>query len=156
MPELPDITVYIEALDRRITGARLTGIRLASPFLLRSVDPPLAEFTGKAITDLRRIGKRIALGFEGDLWLVIHLMIAGRLHWAEAGAKLPGGKRGLAGFDFEPGTLILTEAGSKKRASLHAVRGAAGLAAHDPGGIEPLAVDADAFGAALIAGNHTL
>ena len=153
MPELPDIEAYLTALDTRIGGARVTGIRLASPFLLRSVDPPLTEFEGRAVTGLRRLGKRIAIGVEGDLWLVLHLMIAGRLHWAAPGAKIPGGKRGLAAFDFEPGSLILTEAGSKKRASLHAVRGAA---EHDPGGIEPLEIDLDAFRAALTRGNHTL
>lgn len=156
MPELPDIEAYLTALDRRVMGVRLTGIRLASPFLLRSVDPPLAAFEGCSATALRRIGKRIAIGVEGDLWLVLHLMIAGRLHWAEPGAKMPGGKRGLAAFDLETGSLILTEAGSKKRASLHAVRGTSALDDHDPGGIEPLEIDLNAFRAALTHGNHTL
>ena len=129
MPELPDITVYIEALERRITGARLDGVRLASPFLLRTARPPIASAQGRKVESLRRIGKRIAIGLEGDLWLVMHLMIAGRLHWKdEAGAAIPGGRRGLAAFDFSSGTLIFTEAGSKKRASLHLVEGEAGLA----------------------------
>jgi formamidopyrimidine-DNA glycosylase len=156
MPELPDITVYIEALDRRVTGAPLEGVRLASPFLLRTVEPPLADFTGKRVRGLRRIGKRIAFDFEGDLWLVLHLMIAGRLHWKAAGAAIPGGKRGLAAFDFPDGTLILTEAGSKKRASLHAVKGEAGLAAHDPGGIELFEASLEDFSARLTRSNHTL
>jgi formamidopyrimidine-DNA glycosylase len=156
MPELPDITAYIEALDRRVTGAPLEGVRLASPFLLRTVEPPLSDFTGKRVTGLRRIGKRIAFGFEGDLWLVLHLMIAGRLHWKAAGAAIPGGKRGLAAFDFPEGTLILTEAGSKKRASLHAVAGEAGLAAHDPGGIELFEASLEDFSARLTQSNHTL
>ena len=127
MPELPDIEAYIRALEARIEGEPLTGTRLASPFLLRSVEPPLDAFNGVKVVDLRRLGKRIAIGFEGDLWLVLHLMIAGRLQWAEPKAKIPGGKRGLAAFDFTSGTLILTEAGSKKRASLHVVAGRAGL-----------------------------
>ena len=156
MPELPDIAAYIEALERRVTGAPLTGVRLASPFLLRTVAPPLADFSGKRVTGLRRIGKRIALGFEDDLWLVLHLMIAGRLHWKAAGAAIPGGKRGLAAFNFAAGALILTEAGSRKRASLHAVAGAAGLAAHDPGGLELFEVSLDDFVARLTRANHTL
>jgi len=156
MPELPDITVYIEALDRRITGAPLEGVRLASPFLLRTVEPPLGALTGKRVEGLRRIGKRIAFGFEDDLWMVLHLMIAGRLHWRAAGAAIPGGKRGLAAFDFPVGTLILTEAGSKKRASLHVVAGEAGLAAHDPGGLELFEAPLDDFAARLTRSNHTL
>lgn len=156
MPELPDIDAYIAALDRRIAGASLTGTRLASPFLLRTVDPPLTDFSGASVAELRRVGKRIAIGFEGELWLVLHLMIAGRLQWAEQGAKIPGGKRGLAAFDFTSGTLILTEAGSKKRASLHAVRGAHALAEHDPGGIEPLMCSLPEFKKALTLGNHTM
>jgi formamidopyrimidine-DNA glycosylase len=155
MPELPDITVYIEALERRLLGAPLEGVRLASPFLLRTVEPPLKALEGRRVTGLRRLGKRIAIALEDELWLVLHLMIAGRLHWQAPGAKLPG-KRGLAAFDFAPGTLTLTEAGSKRRASLHVVRGEAALAAHDPGGLEVLAAAADDFRAALCAENHTL
>lgn len=155
MPELPDITVYIEALEARVRGERLEGVRLASPFLLRSVDPPIAAVAGKRVEGFRRLGKRIAVGLEDELWLVLHLMIAGRLHWREAGAKPPG-KIGLAAFDFENGTLTLTEAGSKKRASLHVVRGEAALAAHDPGGLEVLDAPLEAFAAELTAENHTL
>ncbi|MEE8247344.1 MAG: DNA-formamidopyrimidine glycosylase family protein [Alphaproteobacteria bacterium] len=155
MPELPDITVYIEALERRLVGAPLEGVRLASPFLLRTVEPPLTAVEGRRVAGLRRLGKRIAIAFEGDLWLVLHLMIAGRLHWRSAGAKLPG-KRGLAAFDFAPGTLVLTEAGSRKRASLHVVRGEDQLRRHDPGGLEVLEVGIEAFGAALTAESHTL
>src|SRR5262245_9911068 len=127
MPELPDVTVYIESLERRIVGRRLERIRLASPFLLRTVDPPLRELEGSRVVALARIGKRIAIELEGERFLLIHLMIAGRLRWRERGAALPG-KLGLAAFDFEDGTLLLTEAGTKKRASLHAVRGRAELA----------------------------
>ncbi|MEE8545573.1 MAG: DNA-formamidopyrimidine glycosylase family protein [Alphaproteobacteria bacterium] len=155
MPELPDITVYIEALERRLVGAPLEGVRLASPFLLRTVEPPLTAVEGRRVVGLRRLGKRIAIAFEGDLWLVLHLMIAGRLHWRAAGAKLPG-KRGLAAFDFAPGTLVLTEAGSRKRASLHVVRGEDQLRRHDPGGLEVLEVGLEEFGAALTAESHTL
>jgi formamidopyrimidine-DNA glycosylase len=155
MPELPDITVYIEALERRILGAPLLGARIKSPFLLRTVEPRMAAFEGRRVEGVRRLGKRIVIGFEGDLWLVLHLMIAGRLHWDEAGAKLPG-KRGLAAFDFPEGTLILTEAGSHKRASLHLLRGAAALSEHDPGGLEVLESDRTAFAAALTRANHTL
>ena len=156
MPELPDITVYLEALDRRICGHALDGVRLASPFLLRTVEPPLAAAEGKRVVALRRLGKRIAIGLEDGLWLVLHLMIAGRLHWKEAGAAIPGGRRGLAGFDFATGTLLLTEAGSRKRASLHLVRGEAALAAHNPGGLEVMDARGAAFAAALTAHNHTL
>lgn len=155
MPELPDITVYIEALERRVRGQPLTKAHIAHPFLLRSVDPPLAAFEGKRVVELRRIGKRIALGFEGDLWLILHLMIAGRLHWHEAGLPPPA-KRGLAAFEFPNGALTLTEAGSKRRASLHAVRGGAALAAHDRGGLEPLVASEPEFRAALTRENHTL
>lgn len=155
MPELPDITIYIEALETRVMGQRLAGVRLASPFLLRSVDPPLTEFSGKRVTGLRRLGKRIVFQCEDDLFLVLHLMIAGRLHWREAGAKLSG-KQTLAAFDFDDGALVLTEAGSKKRASLHAVRGIEELEAHDPGGAEIADLDLDAFRTALTRGNHTL
>ena len=155
MPELPDVAVYIEALDKRIGGQPLNGLRIANPFLVRTVDPPVREAVGRRVTGFRRIGKRIAIGFEGDLYLVLHLMIAGRLHWVAAGAKLPG-KRGLAAFDFPDGTLTLTEAGSKRRAALHAVRGEAGLAALDPGGIEVMTADRDAFAEALRRESHTV
>lgn len=157
MPELPDITVYIEALEARILGATLTRARIASPFLLRTVDPPVSAAEGRVVTSLRRIGKRIAIGFESDgpaVWMVLHLMIAGRLHWKpKPGAAIPGGKRGVAAFDFSNGTLILTEAGTQKRASLHMVRDPASL---DPGGIEPLSATLDEFRAALTHENHTL
>ena len=155
MPELPDVAVYIEALEARIVGARLERVRLASPFLLRSVDPPLAEVTNRRVTGLRRLGKRIVIGVEGDLFLMLHLMIAGRLHWKSAGAKPPG-KIGLAAFDFSSGTLVLTEAGTKRRAALYLVRGEAGLREHDPGGLEVLDTDLAAFRAGLARENHTL
>jgi formamidopyrimidine-DNA glycosylase len=148
MPELPDITVYIEALESRLLGAPLLGARIKSPFLLRTVEPRIAAFEGKRVEGFRRLGKRIAMGFEGDLWMVLHLMIAGRLHWGRPEAKLPG-KRGLAAFDFPDGTLILTEAGSHKRASLHLLLGQGALAEHDPGGLEVLDSDLAAFQAAL-------
>ncbi len=155
MPELPDITTYIHALDRRITGEVLQDIRLASAFLLRTATPPIATAKCKRVRSLRRIGKRIAIGLDDDLWLVLHLMIAGRLHWHEPGAAIPG-KRGQAAFDFSNGTLILTEAGPRRRASLHLVQGEAALRAHDPGGIEPLEADLPAFAAALTGATHTL
>ena len=155
MPELPDITVYLEALEARILGQQLTGVRLASPFLLRTVIPPLHEVKGKNVRHLRRIGKRIAIGMDEDYWIVLHLMVAGRLHWAELGAKLAA-RRALAAFDFRHGSLILTEAGSKKRASLHVVQGVAGLQALNPGGLEVLEADLDSFAARLASGNHTL
>jgi len=155
VPELPDLTVYLDALEGRVLGQPLEGIRLTSISLLRSVDPPLAEFNGKRVVGLRRIGKRLVFGFEGELFLVLHLMIAGRLRWKERGAKPPG-KIGHAAFDFPNGALILTEAGTKKRASLFAVRGEAGLAAHDPGGIEVMSCDLASFAAALRRENHTL
>ena len=132
MPELPDIEVYLDALRERIEGHELLGVRLGSPFLLRSVNPPVADAAGRRVTGLRRLGKRIVFELEGDLYLVLHLMIAGRLRWNDPGAKLPG-KLGLAAFDFEPGSLIVTEASKKKRASLHVVRGESGLDEHDPG-----------------------
>src|SRR5437867_2519977 len=154
MPELPDVVVYIEALEARIAGARLERVRLANPFLLRSVDPPLSASTGRRVSGLRRLGKRIVIGLEGDLFLVLHLMIAGRLHWKPAGAKL-GGKIGLAAFDFSSGTLVLTEAGTKRRAALYLVGGEAALREHDPGGLEVLDADLGAFRAALASENHT-
>jgi formamidopyrimidine-DNA glycosylase len=155
VPELPDIVVYIEALQARIFGQVLEKIRMVSPFLLRTADPPLVTAEGKRVCELRRIGKRIAIGLEGDLWLVLHLMIAGRLHWQKHGAKVSR-PRGLAAFDFSNGTLVWTEAGSKKRASLHVVRGDAGLMALDPGGLEVLNTDLDRFAEVLTASNHTL
>lgn len=155
MPELPDIAAYIAALEPRILGQTLEHIRLASPFLLRTVDPPYQSAEGKTVRALRRIGKRIAIGVEGNLWLVLHLMIAGRLHWRPTQAKLAG-RNALLAFDFPKGTLVLTEAGSKRRASLHVVRGEEGLYALDPGGIEIFATDLDGFRAALTAENRTL
>ena len=155
MPELPDVAVYIEALEARIAGETLRRVRLASPFLLRSVDPPLAEATNRRVIGLRRLGKRIVIGLEDDIFLMLHLMIAGRLHWKSAGAKPPG-KIGLAAFDFSSGTLVLTEAGTKRRAALYLVRGEAGLREHDPGGLEVLDADVAAFSAALARENHTL
>ncbi len=155
MPELPDVTVYLEALDARIRGARLERLRLANPFVLRSVDPSPAEVAGRAVTGLRRLGKRIVIELDGDRFVLIHLMIAGRLHWKEAGAKLPG-KIGLAALDFSTGTLTLTEAGSKRRAAIHLVRGEAALAAHDPGGLELFEADLATFRAALTRESHTL
>ena len=155
MPELPDIVAYIEALEKRIVGQKIESIRIASPFLLRTAAPPLQAAEGKTVTQLRRIGKRICIGLEGDLWLVLHLMIAGRLHWKERGAKLAR-PRGLAAFDLPHGTLLWTEAGSQKRASLHVVAGEEGLLALDPGGLEVLDADLDQFAAALSRENHTL
>jgi formamidopyrimidine-DNA glycosylase len=155
MPELPDIAAYLDALETRIVGQRLERVRLGSPFLLRSVQPPLTSVEGRVVRGLRRIGKRIAIGVEGDLWLVLHLMIAGRLHWRPVGAKLDG-RRNLAAFDFPTGSLVLTEAGTKHRASLYLVNGEEGLRAMDPGGIDVLASDLEAFKAALTAENRTL
>ena len=155
MPELPDITAYIRALDPRIVGQPLQHIRLASPFLLRTAEPPLADAEGRIVRELRRIGKRIALGLEGDLWLVVHLMIAGRLHWRPAGAKLAG-RQSLAAFDFPDGSLVLTEAGTKHRASLHVVSGEEGLKVVDPGGIEVLSSTPESFREAMTAENRTL
>jgi formamidopyrimidine-DNA glycosylase len=155
MPELPDVAVYIEALEARIAGETLQRMRLASPFLLRTVDPPLAEATNRRVIGLRRLGKRIVIGLESDIFLMLHLMIAGRLHWKSAGAKPPG-KIGLAAFDFSSGTLVLTEAGTKRRAALYLVRGEAGLREHDPGGLEVLDADLAAFSTALARENHTL
>jgi formamidopyrimidine-DNA glycosylase len=155
VPELPDIVIYIEALERRILGQLLEKVRVVSPFLLRTADPPLASAEGKRVRQLRRVGKRIAIGLDEDLWLVLHLMIAGRLHWQKRGAKVSR-PRGLAAFDFPNGTLVWTEAGSKKRASLHVVRGEEGLSALDPGGLEVLEADLDRFAEVLTSANHTL
>ena len=155
MPERPDIVVYIEALGRRILGQTLERLRIASPFLLRTAAPPISSAEGKKVTRLRRLGKRICIGLEDDLWLVLHLMIAGRLHWKKAGAKLSP-PRGLAAFDFSNGTLLWTEAGSRKRASLHLVTGETGLQALDPGGLEVLESDLASFSAVLTSTNHTL
>jgi formamidopyrimidine-DNA glycosylase len=155
MPELPDVVIYLDSLKPRIGNQRLERVRLASPFLLRSVEPPLKEVEGHKVVGLRRLGKRIVIALEGELFLVLHLMIAGRLHWKKAGAKPPG-KVGLAAFDFSTGTLILNEAGSKRRASLHLVRGETELARHDPGGLEVLDADEVEFRSALVRENHTL
>jgi formamidopyrimidine-DNA glycosylase len=157
MPELPDIAAYISALESRIVGQPLQRIRLASPFLLRSVQPPLASVEGRTVKELRRIGKRIAIGLdsEGELWLVLHLMIAGRLHWRPPEAKLAG-RQSLAAFDFPEGSLVLTEAGSKHRASLHLVSGQENLHSFDAGGIDIFAADLETFRAVLTAENHTL
>jgi formamidopyrimidine-DNA glycosylase len=155
MPELPDVVVYVEALERRIVGAVLTGIRLASPFLLRTVEPPLASVIGKHVRTVERLGKRIVIALDDDLFLVFHLMIAGRLRWREPGAKPPG-KLGLAAFDFASGTLLLTEAGSKKRASLHAVRGREALRALAPVGLEVLDADLATFRHVFLRERHTL
>ena len=155
MPELPDVVVYIERLNAFIGGQRLERVRLASPFVLRSADPPIREVEGKRVLGLRRIGKRIAVELEGDLFLVIHLMISGRLHWKERAAKIPG-RVGLAAFDFPAGTLVFTEASSKKRASIHLVRGETSLREFDRGGLEVLDADLPAFRAALARENHTL
>jgi formamidopyrimidine-DNA glycosylase len=155
MPELPDIAAYISALESRIVGQPLEHVRLASPFLLRTVQPPLKDVEGRTVRELRRIGKRIAIGVEGDLWLVLHLMIAGRLHWRPRGAKLAG-RQNLAAFDFPNGSLVLTEAGTKRRASLHVLSGDEGLCSIDPGGIEIFSSDLATFRAALTAENRTL
>jgi formamidopyrimidine-DNA glycosylase len=155
VPELPDITVYIEALERRIQGTTLRRVSIASPFLLRTAVPPLASVEGKTVTRLRRLGKRICIGVEGDLWLVLHLMIAGRLHWYEDRAKALKA-RGLATFDFSSGVLTLTEAGTQKRASLHVVEGEAGLERLDPRGLEVFDATEEEFASALRARNHTL
>jgi formamidopyrimidine-DNA glycosylase len=155
MPELPDIAAYITALESRIVGQPIQQIRLASPFLLRTAQPPLTSVEGRVVCQLRRIGKRIAIAVDGDLWLVLHLMIAGRLHWRALGAKL-GGRQNLAALDFPNGSLVLTEAGAKHRASLHVIAGEEALRSMDPGGIDVLAGDLDSFRAALTAENRTL
>jgi formamidopyrimidine-DNA glycosylase len=160
MPELPDIAVYVEALDARILGQTLESVRIVSPFLLRTAIPPLSDAPGKKVAELRRVGKRICIGLEGDLWLVLHLMIAGRLHWYPLGAKPVRPRvsppRGLASFDFSNGSLLWTEAGSQKRASLHVVSGEAGLSSIDPGGLEVLDGTLEQFAVRLLSANHTL
>jgi formamidopyrimidine-DNA glycosylase len=155
MPELPDVTAYVEAIERRVAGRPLRKLRLRSPFLLRTAEPPSSELEGKRVEGVRRIGKRIVIGFEGELFAVLHLMIAGRLHWREPGAPL-GSKYALAAFDFDDGSLVLTEAGPKKRASLHIVRGMEGIAEFERGGVEPLEVGRDEFAAALRRESHTV
>lgn len=155
MPELPDVLAYISALESRILRKRIERVRLAGVALLRTADPPLSALAGRTVRELRRIGKRIAVGFDGDLWLVIHLMIAGRLHWREPGAKLAG-RNALAALDFDGGTLVLTEAGSKRRASLTVLRGAQALETLDRGGVDVFTCDFEAFVRALSAENHTL
>jgi formamidopyrimidine-DNA glycosylase len=155
VPELPDVELYLHALRPRLVGAQLERIRVASPFLVHTVDPPLAVAEGRHVGELRRIGKRVVWELEGDLYLVIHLMIAGRFRWAERGTAIPA-RLGLAAFDFDTGTVLLTEAGAKRRATLHLVADAAGLQALDPGGIEPLAATPEDFAAALTRENHTL
>ena len=155
MPELPDIDVYIATLDATIGGKTLREIRTGNPFLVRSVSPPLTELAGHKVRSLRRIGKRIAIEFDNDLWIVLHLMIAGRLHWKTKRPSIAG-KQQLAALDFDHGSLLLTEAGTKKRASLFVAVGHAGLAEHDPGGLEPLQCSSEEFAATLRGENHTL
>jgi formamidopyrimidine-DNA glycosylase len=155
MPELPDIAAYVSALEPRILAQPIERVRLASPFLLRTVQPPVTNVEGRTVRELRRIGKRIAIGVDGDIWLVLHLMIAGRLHWRPPGARLSG-RQNLAAFDFPSGSLVLTEAGTKRRASLYIVTGDDGLRSIDPGGIEIFASDLTSFRAALTAENRTL
>jgi formamidopyrimidine-DNA glycosylase len=155
MPELPDISAYIHALEPRVIGQPLQQVRMANPFLLRTVEPPILAAEGRTIRELRRVGKRIAFGLDGELWLVLHLMIAGRLHWKGRGAKLSG-RQNLAAFDFPKGTLTLTEAGTKRRASLHVLAGEEGLRSIDPGGIDVFAVDLDTFRTVLAGENRTL
>jgi formamidopyrimidine-DNA glycosylase len=155
MPELPDISAYLSALQARIVGQPLLRVRLNSPFLLRTAAPPLAEADGHLVTELRRIGKRVAIGLDNDLWLVVHLMIAGRLHWRAPGVVLKG-RNNLVAFDFPNGSLVLTEAGTKRRASLHVAKGEEGLRSTDPGGIEVFDSDLQSFIAAMTAENRTL
>jgi len=155
MPELPDITVYVEALERRIIGERLEGVRVNNPFLVRTFEPPLIVARGKTVRQLQRLGKRIAIGLDDELWLVLHLMIAGRLYWKAREAKVTG-KPNLAAFDFPVGSLLLTEAGTKHRASLHVLRGEAALREQDPGGLETLSTTVDRFQITLRQRNHTL
>jgi formamidopyrimidine-DNA glycosylase len=155
MPELPDISAYLSAMQERVVGQPLERVRINSAFLLRTAEPPISDAAGHVVTSLRRIGKRVAIGLDNDLWLVLHLMIAGRLHWKTRGAKI-GGRNNLAAFDFPNGSLVLTEAGTKRRASLHVFRGEAALEAADPGGIEVFDSDLEAFRAAMTAENRTL
>jgi formamidopyrimidine-DNA glycosylase len=155
VPELPDILLYLHALRSRLVGHRVEHVRLASPFLLRSIDPPLASIEGRLIVDLHRLGKRVVMEAEGELFLVFHLMIAGRFRWKPRGTRIPG-KVGLLAIDFDHGTLLLTEAGTKRQASLYVVQGRAALADHDPGGIQVLDADLAAFARALRSDNHTL
>src|SRR5687767_15896811 len=155
MPELPDITVYLDALERRVMGRKLERVLLVNMFVLRTAIPPIDSLEGRRVVALRRIGKRVVLGFEGDRWLVMHLMIAGRLHWFDVGTK-PSARNLLVTFRFENGALTLTEAGTKRRASLHVVADEAGLRAHDPGGIDVLTCSREEFAAALTRRNHTL
>src|SRR6476469_4252803 len=155
VPELPDVTVYVETIASHVIGRKLQRLRIANPFVVRSVDPPIYEAEGKTVRDVRRIGKRVAIGLDDDLWIVIHLMIAGRFRWLKPGAKIPG-KLGLASFDFDNGSLVLTEAGSTRRASITLVRGEEALAEIHRGGIEPLETDLAGFAAALRSENHTL
>src|ERR1700742_676028 len=155
MPELPDISAYLSALQERIVGQPLERVRINSAFLLRTASPPIADAAGRVVTGLRRVGKRVAIGLDNDLWLVLHLMIAGRLHWRPRGAKLSG-RNNLAAFDFPGGSLVLTEAGTKRRASLHVLNGEAALQAADPGGIDVFESDPAAFRAAMTAENRTL
>lgn len=156
MPELPDIVVYIESLEKRISGSVLERVRVGSPFLLRTAVPPLSSVEGKKIVELRRLGKRICFGLEGDLWLVLHLMIAGRLHWYDERGKAAKGRNNLAVFEFSNGSLVLTEAGTQKRASLHVVQGEAGLESLNPGGLELFEATTEEFAKAIRAKNHTL
>jgi len=155
MPELPDIVAYISALEPLVVGQTLQRVRFTSPFLLRTVHPPISSVEGRVVRELRRVGKRIAFGLEGDLWLVLHLMIAGRLHWRPPEAKL-GGRQNLAALDFPNGSLVLTEAGAKRRASLHLVRGEEGVRAMDPGGIDVFSSSLESFRTVLTAENRTL
>ncbi|HKN12794.1 MAG TPA: DNA-formamidopyrimidine glycosylase family protein [Candidatus Binatus sp.] len=155
MPELPDVSVYVEAIRTRVAGRELIRALVKSPFLLRSTTPPLSATSGKMVGEVRRLGKQIAIGVEGGLWLVLHLMIAGRLHWKTSAPKL-GGRNILVAFEFDNGWLWLTEAGTKRRAALRVVEGEAGLASLNAGGIEPLDASLDAFSAALRSSNHTL
>jgi formamidopyrimidine-DNA glycosylase len=155
MPELPDILLYLHALRSRIVGQRVDRVRLASPFLLRSIEPPLSTIEGRALIDLHRLGKRVVMEAEDELFLIFHLMIAGRFRWKPRGASVPG-KVGLLALDFPNGTLLLTEAGTKRQASLHVAQGRDALAAHNPGGLEVLDADFEAFRSALVRENHTL
>jgi formamidopyrimidine-DNA glycosylase len=156
VPELPDVTVYIEALERRILGERLERLRLLHPFVLRSVDPPPVAANGRTVRGLRRLGKRIVLALDDEIFVILHLMIAGRLHWRPPGAKPAGGKIALAAIEFASGTLVMTEAGTTRRAAVYLARGEAALREHDPGGIDVLTADLETFRAALLTENHTL